>query len=588
MRMGSRQMQSGRAWPYVLATLALLCGVGFVYRIPLLIFAAPWIQAVLQPIGPTMVVPWSKGPAQARVDEAERPNIVLIVADDLGYNDITWRSHGAAPRVAGARGVGAGTVPTPNIDALAREGVDFTQGYTGNATCAPSRAAIMTGRYATRFGYEFTPTPGMMTRYLAETADKDSGLEYFSEFESQVPPFEQLGVPTSEVTLAEALKARGYHTVGMGKWHLGESDTTRAISQGFDEFLGTNIMHADPDDPNIVNSRQDFDPIDKFLWRNMKAYARFNAGPRFLPPRYNTDFLADEAVRVIAANRNRPLFLYLAFYAPHTPLQATRADYDALPQITNHRERVYGAMVRALDRGVGKVLAQLKAQGLDRNTLVIFTSDNGGADYVALPEINKPFRGWKMTFFEGGIRAPFFVRWPAVLPAGSYVDAPVGHIDIFPTALAAANGAAATGSSASTSPPPSPSPPPAASPSAGRKLDGVDLLPYALGQVQGVPHQSLFWRSGQYSAIRVGDWKLQRNLRPNQRMLFDLRNDPTEQHDLAASQPVKLASMTAELDRVDASMAKPLWPALLESPHYVDHTILQENKPGDVFVTWPN
>ena len=566
MRSVARHLQSGRAWPYVLAALVGLCGLGFLYRIPLLIFAAPWIQAVLQPIGPTVVVPWSRGPEQVRVDQAERPNIVLIVADDLGYNDITWRAQGAAPRVAGPRGIGAGAVPTPNIDSLARDGVEFTQAYAGNATCAPSRAAIMTGRYATRFGYEFTPTPGMMTRYLAETADKDSGFKYFSEFESQVPPFEQLGVPASEVTLAEALQARGYHTVGMGKWHLGESDATRAISQGFDEFLGTNIMHADPDDPNIVNSKQDFDPIDRFLWRNMKAYARFNAGPRFLPPRYNTDFLADEAVRVIAQNRNRPLFLYLAFYAPHTPLQATRADYDALPQIRNHRERVYGAMVRALDRGVGKVLAQLKAQGLEKNTLVVFTSDNGGADYVALPDINKPFRGWKMTFFEGGIRAPLFVRWPGVLPAGSYMDAPVGHIDIFPTALAAAGGAAL----------------------AERKLDGVDLLPYALGQLPGVPHRSLFWRSGQYSAIRVGDWKLQRNLRPNQRMLFDLHNDPTEQHDLAASQPSMLASMTAELDRADASMAKPLWPALLESllPRLGGHAAL--NKPGDVFVTWPN
>ena len=578
MRRGSTQRQSGRAWPYVLATLAVLCGVGFVYRIPLLIFVAPWIQAVTQPIGPNVVVPWSTGPAQARVDQAQRPNIVLIVADDLGYNDITWRSRGAAPHVAGRRGVGAGTVPTPNIDSLARDGVEFTQGYTGNATCAPSRAAIMTGRYATRFGYEFTPTPGMMTRYLAETADEDSGLKYFAEFESQVPPFEQLGLPASEITLAEALKARGYHTVGMGKWHLGESDTTRAISQGFDEFLGTNVMHADPDDPNIVNSKQDFDPIDRFLWRNMKAYGRFNAGPRFLPPRYSTDFLADEAVRVVAANRNRPFFLYLAFYAPHTPLQATRADYDALPHIGNHRERVYGAMVRALDRGVGKVLAELKAQGLEKNTLVIFTSDNGGADYVALPEINKPFRGWKMTFFEGGIRAPFFIRWPGALPAGSYVDAPVGHIDIFPTALAAAGGSTSTSTSPSAS----------ASASAVHKLDGVDLVPYALGQVQGVPHQSLFWRSGQYAAIRVGDWKLQRNLRPDQRLLFDLRSDPTEQHDLAATQPAKLAALTAELDRVDASMAKPLWPALLESRRYVDHTVLQKGKPGDVFVTWPN
>jgi len=150
-----------------------------------------------------------------------------------------------------------------------------------------------------------------------------------------------------------------------------------------------------------------------------------------------------EAVKAIRANRNRPFFMYLAFNAPHTPLQAAKADYDALPQIKDHRLRVYGAMVRSLDRNIGRVLDELKAQGLDENTLVIFTSDNGGANYIGLPEINKPYRGFKATFFEGGVHVPFFVRWPKALPAGTRTDVRAMHIDIFPTVADAAGGSMA-------------------------------------------------------------------------------------------------------------------------------------------------
>jgi arylsulfatase A-like enzyme len=276
--------------------------------------------------------------------------------------------------------------------------------------------------------------------------------------------------------------------------------------------------------------------------------------------------MADEAVKAIDANRNRPFLLYLAFYAPHTPLQATKADYDALAHIADHRTRVYAAMIRALDRGVGKVLAQLKASGLDENTLVLFTSDNGGADYIAIDGINAPFRGWKMTFFEGGIRTPFFARWPGVIPAGSRLDAPVAHIDIFPTAVAAAGGQLP----------------------ADRRIDGVNVLPYVLGTAPGVPHESLFWRSGQYQAVRVGDWKLQRNERPAQQFLYDLKADPTERRNLARANPAKLAELTAALERYNAEMAAPMWPALLEAPHHPDHHILDTPPPGAEYVMWPN
>ena len=219
---------------------------------------------------------------------------------------------------------------------------------------------------------------------------------------------------------------------------------------------------------------------------------RKNGSEPFAPSGYMTDYLADEAVKAIDANRNRPFFMYLAFNAPHTPLQALKSDYDALAGIENHTERVYGAMMLSLDRAVGRVLDALRERGLEENTLVFFTSDNGGANYVGLPDLNKPFRGWKLTFFEGGVHMPFFVKWPKALPRGVENAAPVAGIDIFATAAAAAG---------------------AALPS-DRVIDGVDLVPFATGAKSGRPHDALFWRSGHYRVVRAGDWKLQLSERP--------------------------------------------------------------------------
>jgi len=382
-----------------------------------------YVQYVLhQDYPPAQEVAWQAGPAQS-TDQRRPPNVVLIVADDLGINDITHYGGGIA----------GGKVPTPHIDSIAKEGVDFRSGYSGNATCAPSRAAMMTGRYATRFGFEFTPTPKQFMKAVTGMAPADQLRKpiYHPERESELIPYADMGLPTSEITLAKLLQAANYHTVHLGKWHLGDSPQFRSYNHGFNESLSHMhgaSMFLPTKHPNVVNAMQDFDPIDKFLWAAEPWAVRFKDGEPFQPPKYMTDYLTDQAVKVVEANKNRPFFLYLAYNAPHTPLQATREDYDALSFITDHTMRVYAAMIRSLDRNIGRVLQSLKDQGLDDNTLVIFTSDNGGAHYIGLEGLNSPYRGWKATFFEGGIRVPYFMRWPAQIPRGSKLAAPVSPI----------------------------------------------------------------------------------------------------------------------------------------------------------------
>jgi len=520
-----------------------------------------WLNRWRHPIGASQTVTWQPGPATAAAPPAQRPpNIVVIVADDLGYNDLTF----------GGGGVAGGAVPTPNIDSIARDGVEFTHGYAGNATCAPSRAAIMTGRYPTRFGFEFTPAPKAFMRLIAHWGhDAARPPVYFADREKDVPPIEQEGLPPAEITIAEELRTRGYRTLGLGKWHLGDTPEMRPNAQGFDEYLGFApgaALYLGLDHPDSVESRQSFDPIDKFLWANLDFAVTKDEGPRFAPTEYMTDYLADESARAIAANKNRPFFLYLAFNAPHTPLQALRADYDALPGIENHTLRVYGAMVRALDRGVGRVLEALRANGLDQNTLVIFTSDNGGANYIGLPDINQPFRGWKMTFFEGGVHMPFFARWPGVLPVGVKVDEPVAHVDIFTTAAAAAG---------ATLP-------------ADRVIDGVDLVALARGSAGAKTHDALYWRSGHYRAIMAGGWKLQRSERPPKTWLFDMKTDPTERTNLAEARPDKVSELTALLEGYQSQMVQPSWPALIEGAIPIDHPLGVPDRDDDEYVDWAN
>jgi uncharacterized sulfatase len=514
-------------------------------------------------VAPNQDVAWDLGPQVPETDRLEGPpNIIFIVADDLGINDISTFGGGVAD----------GLVTTPNIDRLAARGAIFQQAYAGTGTCAPSRAMLMTGRYPTRTGFEFTPTPEGMGRIVSMFGnDMDNGMPpiiWNREADEGGVPFEEQGLPGEEVTIAELLKQAGYHTVHIGKWHLGRSEESRPTSQGFDEsLLMASGLYLPADDPDVVNAKLDFDPIDKFLWARMQYAVSFNNSEWFEPGGYLTDYWTDEASRVISANRNRPFFLYLAHWGVHTPLQATREDYDAVGDIQPERLRVYAAMVRALDRSVGRIMDKLEEEGLADNTVIVFTSDNGGAGYIGLPEVNAPYRGWKITLFEGGIRVPMFVSWPGHIPSGTRIETPVAHVDLMPT-LAAIAGAALP---------------------VGVEVDGENLLPEATGSGH-ITRQgdAIFWSSGYYRVVRSGDWKLQVNGRQEKVWLFNLADDPTEQENLADAMPEKVMELRALIEAHWADARAPLYPYTVESPILIDKTAADTFEPGDEYVYWPN
>ncbi len=520
--------------------------------------AVPSILLKLQnPVAEHREIEWSAPSKNQQVLPASErpPNIVLIIADDLGWNDITLNGGG----------VDGGSMPTPNINELAQNGVNFTQGYTA---CAPSRAAIMTGRYGTRFGFESTPVPAGMSTVM-------SALQKGREFEPPVIfsseddrlPYDELGMPSSEKTIAEVLKDKGYQTGHIGKWHLGRGKGMLPQDQGFDDaLLMASGLYLEADDPNSVGALQDNNAYNKFIWSAMSYAAAFNGVEYFKPKGYITDYYTDEAVKFIEINKDRPFYLNLAHWAPHNPLQALKADYDSLPQITNHTERVYAAMIKSLDRSVGRVTQALKDNGLEDNTMVIFVSDNGGTNMINLPDINQPYRGWKISFFEGGIRTPFFVKWPAQLASGTVVKDPVHHTDILPT-IAAASGAALP---------------------TNTKLDGVNLLPHAQGETTGPLHKALFWRHDHYQAVLSDGWKLQVAQRPKKSWLFNLNADPGEKNNLVAQHPEKVQALKTLLAQHNREQMAPRWKSILEAPINIDKTDEQGWAAGDEFIYYPN
>jgi len=554
-----------KRWQKILLGVAVLAvGLGtaaYLNRITLLLAYVSFRGSIA--VAANRPVPWQEGPARAEQPPAERPpNIVFILFDDLGINDLSTFGGGVAD----------GQVPTPHIDRLAAEGAIFTQAYAGNATCSPSRAQLMTGRYATRTGFEYTPTPQGMPRLVAmmsrELQPDQPPVEYDGDADAAALPFEQQGLPPEEVTIAEVLKTRGYHTVHIGKWHLGNAPQFHPNAQGFDESLNLDgLLHLPEDHPEVVNARVDFDPIDRFLWASARFVTSYNGGEKFAPGGYLADYWTDESLKVIEANRNRPFFLYLSHWGVHTPLQATRADYEAVGDIGPHRLRVYAAMVRALDRSVGRIMAKLDAEGLADNTLVVISSDNGAPGYIGLSGLNAPYRGGKGSFFEGGIKVPLFVRWPARVAPGTQVPIPAAHVDLMPT-LAAAGTAALP---------------------QGVAIDGRNLLPTLTGSgTQDRADAPLFWSSGYYKAVRDGDWKLQVNAKQDKVWLYNLASDPEERTNLAAAQPARRAALEALLAAHHRDSRKPLYASTLSMPVRIDKTLAEPFEPDDEFVYWPN
>ena len=508
-----------------------------------------------------VAIEWENGPI-SRTNS--KPNIIVVLIDDLGFNQIS--SYGG--------GMANGKFKTPNIDKLASDGVLCTNGYSSSPVCSPSRASLLTGRFATRFGYEFTPTTSSMMKAISIFSKKNEVVDgiYHNDRSENIIDIDQMGIPQSERTIAEMLKPEGYHNIHIGKWHLGHAKDFLPRRHGFDESLRIDqgSLFLPEDDENVINAKLDFDPIDKVLWGNLPYAVNFNEGPRMNPDGHLTDYLTDEAVKVIEKNKNRPFFLYLAYWAVHSPLQAKKEDYEKLSFIENHEERVLASMVMTVDRGVGKIRDILKKNKIDDNTIIIFTSDNGAPGYIGLPDLNKPYRGWKLTHFEGGVHVPYIVSYPNKIPKGKTYNGRVSNLDIFST-VASVAGVDMTRNDLKDI-----------------AFDGANLIPYLSGENEGEPERILFNKSGDYSFLIKEGWKLQVDLVQNKKWLYNLNEDPTEQLNLSESNFTKLNELEEILNNKLSEQVKPIWPSLLDWPIFIDKTLDETVNNNDEYIFWAN
>tara|TARA_Y100000590_G_C15678796_1_gene998999 strand:- start:12 stop:1664 length:1653 start_codon:yes stop_codon:yes gene_type:complete len=537
--------------------------VGFIAwqnRVNLLIAGLPMLLEITDPVSAEDPVEWSVGPDRPMANIDDRPpNIILILADDMGFNDLSLYNGGA----------GDGSLMTPNIDALGQEGVIFDNGYAANAVCAPSRASILTGRYSTRFGFEFTPFPAIgvtIAKWIQEIDDPELKAFIDTELASEMDDIADKGMPSEQVTLAEVLKEAGYYTAHIGKWHLGQIEGSHPLDQGFmDSLMMMGGLYLPEDDPKVVNSKIDHS-IDKMVWATGRFAASFNKSGLYEPKSYLTDYYTDNSMQVIENNQHRPFFLYLSHWAIHNPLQSLKKDYEKHIDHGNHNLGVYSGMIEALDRSIGRIVKRLEDLDLSENTLIIFTSDNGGASYIELPDVNKPYRGWKLTHFEGGMHIPFMAKWPSKIKKGTRFKHPIHHIDIFHTAIAAAGADLPT----------------------DRKLDGVDLLPYVQGRNNEIPHKTLFWREGHHQTVLHNGWKLIKSGRINKKWLFNLNEDPLEKINLAKKEVEKINELENLLAAHNDEQIGPLWPSVIDSPQLIDKHGGQDYEEGDEYIYWPN
>jgi arylsulfatase A-like enzyme len=427
---------------------------------------------------------------------ATQPNVIIILTDDAGYADFGFTE-------------GDELVETPHIDRLAEQGIYCSQGYVTASTCTPSRMGLMAGRYQQRFGAECNvptiPTPGYT---------KDD-----------------LGLDTGEQTLGIVMQAQGYRTMAIGKWHLGELPQYHPNKRGFDEFygfLGGSRTYWPDENPSHGRAiRRNDDPVDE-----LKEIT------------YLTDDFTDVAMEFVDVNQKQPFFIFLAYNAVHGPFEAKEEDLENSTKIEPDSRWKVAAMTRSLDANIGRLQAKLSDLDLTDDTLIIFLNDNGGTNSGA--HSNGSLRGYKGTYWEGGIRVPFIVSWPARLPQGKRFDHPVSALDLLPTSLAA------TGKEVDPD----------------WQMDGVNLLPYLEGNLTEAPHERLFWRFWRVSAVREGPWKLIRvadnPLMENRELLaplilLNIDNDPAETTNLAARYPDKVKDLSRKIIAWEEPLAQPRW-----------------------------
>jgi arylsulfatase A-like enzyme len=468
--------------------------------------------------------------------DAMRPNIILITVDDLGMADCSIYNEG--------------NIVTPNIERLGAEGIIFDNAYVTSPVCAPSRAAMITGRYQHRFGFEFT----MHERYLKNQLEYlafrylINSEPWVAKWTSSVPGAEAIhnqGLPLSEITLAEILKRHGYHTGIIGKWHLGWSTQKQPSAFGFDEqygFFNSHSLYSHEGTEGIIDQKIDADWTDSYIWSGQRngPHAIYRNGIEIEEKGYLTDRITEESVAYMNDHKEYPFFLWISYSAPHTPLQAPREYVDQFSDIKDPVKRVYRAMIANLDDNIGHLMDYLIDHNLTDKSIIFFISDNGGAEYTHTTD-NGRYEGGKNTEFEGGVKVPMIIRLPGGTGAGSRFRHMVSSMDIFTTSIAAAG----------------------IEMMPGRKLDGVNLIPYLLGENKMPPHEYLFWQRGISKVVRNNEYKLVMNEYLDIEILYDLEQNKYENPDVATNNPEIVDELKMEFQNWSQFNKSPMWPSVI-------------------------
>ena len=463
--------------------------------------------------------------SELKNQNTQLPNVILIVADDLGYNDISAN--------------GNELIQTTNIDQIGRDGINFSRAYATASVCAPSRAAFLTGNYQHRYGFEFLPDLFNYGPRVRKADFKRFGhQDNFKMWYEKDVPINQRGLDPYVNTIGDYLKKMGYQTSVIGKWHMGTHPKFSPKNYGFDYHYGITgaaSLYAPIGKENIVDSKHTWDFADFITWQVSQYYTLEN-GKNSIPKKseYLTDLFTKKAVSYIKENKDRPFFLHLSHMAPHGPFQAQRKYYEMFDHIEDHNKRVYYAMIKNLDDSVGEIKKTLEREGILDNTLIIFTSDNGGATYTRATN-NSPYIGGKMSNFEGGTVVPMMMQWNNKIKPQQNYSHIVSLLDIVPTILDAVE-----------------------SPSLSNKYDGVSLLPF-LKNENKKPHNELFWKTGYVKSIVSKNYKLHINEKENFKFLINLEKDAEEGNNLISKYPEKAEELTLKLNNWIKDLREPKW-----------------------------